>query len=426
MQRDCWGANTQVDGTEETARSVGRAMPALAPVFASMGSAAGWLLAASDALRGGGALAGALCGGAAGAVLARVAGPRAGIARTTGAVLAVSLGGGGVASALTVGALVGPRSAPGAILYGVVRGALLLIPALLVLTAARRAAAARRRSVAWWSEVRRMWRGAAVSIAVSSLAPMLTDLHASAAVRHASLIVAALAALVTAATCIADGVALRRIRAVDEHADELVPADEHALDVAANARLDLGFGDTLLALLAKAPGAYRRGRDRAIALVVGSPTQARRALDEARVRGIGALGLVAAALAGHAYVASPATELTRWVQGCDDGDREACSAAAARLESLGARARAAKLRTIACNWGVQRDCAEIVARQDVSRAAYERSCEDGDSASCRALARTLLTRGDRDARARAENLLDQGCALGDRFACAEVEALGLR
>src|SRR6185436_10758116 len=166
------------------------------------------------------------------------------------------------------------------------------------------------------------------------------------------------AGVVILAILVADVIALRRARrAVAPGLEHKDPADLDP-DAAGAARVDLGLGEDLLARLARSASAYR-GRDRAVALVQGSPSLACAAIRRAIVRGAIGLAVVGAALGAHVAAGAEGVVLAYEERQCREGYFPKCAQAAQRL-----------------------------AWRDVGRtmALYERSCGAAHAPSCVAIA----------------------------------------
>src|SRR5262249_19186108 len=82
----------------------------------------------------------------------------------------------------------------------------------------------------------------------------------------------------------------------------------------------------------------------------------------------------------------------------------------------------------ACSDGIRTSCEWLRARAEPRRRAWEQSCDDGDAASCRALASLLTSHSSSfpsmpgDA-AHAESLLRRACAAGHRTSCEDADRM---
>jgi hypothetical protein len=308
--------------------------PNLALPFAILGASAGWISAgflanplvaqAFPARADLAALCAAGAGAAAGLVVRRmcvgrryayqIEAPDPEARPRTDAVLAhvgVVLGAGAAAGAVVAG-LHKPYGGPA---WGLLSGslaALAFVPVFLaVLSAARRAQRARLGSMVAGSDRRAVWAILATTLALAT-AGALPEWPAAGAQNTAApwpaLLMLAGAALVVGAALLLDRRALRRAEAAllgvsPQRAEEMGAVEQGV------PHLDLGLGEGLAARLARSAAAYR-GRDRALALVQGSPELARAALRRAVLRDAVSLALIAAMAGAHAAASTaPALRL---------------------------------------------------------------------------------------------------------------------
>jgi hypothetical protein len=395
------------DRPREQARAPGRlrpdpmrtrtTIPALAPPFAIVGLAAGWL---SDGLLANplvgiaahnnqlaAAAASAAVGWALGVVLTRRMAARDALGATPlrWPVLCAMVAAGGAAAGCFVGGL--ELGTMNGALTGAGNGALsalAFVPVCaLVLSFARRADRARQGSIVAASDRRAVWGILATALAVTTLAAAADW---PAAQRHAAsepwaaAAMAAGAGLAVLAILLADVAAFARVaRAVRGDLALRDPDDARvADDVPA---LDLGLGEDVRARLTRGAGAYR-SRDRAVALVLGSTGEARGALGWALLRGVVGLSLVAAVASGH-----------RWGRGVDAlvaYDTQRCEHLRSSCYDAGLILSGA---AVALPLPLARP--ERPAAEDVHRAEhlFERACEGGEIRACRALVASLDTHG---------------------------------
>lgn len=221
-----------------------------------------------------------------------------------------------LAAGASAGAIVAALHKPyGGPAWGLLSGSLAaaaFVPIfLVVLAAARRAQRARLGSMVAGSDRRAVWAILATTLALAT-AGALPEWPAAGAQNSAqpwpALLMLAGAALVVGAALLLDRRALRGAEAALQGAAPQ-PADEMDAVTPGVPHLDLGLGDGLAARLARSAAAYR-GRDRALALVQGSPDLARAALRRAVLRGTVSLALIAAMACAHvAATTAPALRL---------------------------------------------------------------------------------------------------------------------
>jgi hypothetical protein len=230
------------------------------------------------------------------------------------------------------------------------------------------------------------------------------------------------AGVVTAWIRVADARALRRARRA--LAPGLAERGTEALDAGAPT-LDLGLGEGLLARIARSASAYR-GRDRAVALVQGSPEHALGALSRAARRGVVGVAVVVAALCAHAVAHTSFVEQVYEEHQCREGFSRRCARAGELLEA-GSPTYAAVLYMRGCDSYDAPACAALSRmypqRGHVAHgaarvmAAQTEACSDGHAYSC-GLAADLFAR--REESTATLVLLRQMCANGDELSCRAV------
>jgi uncharacterized membrane protein len=318
-------------------------------------------------------------------------------------------------------------------LAGAVMGYLCAIPfvpvCLLVLAAARRAQRARLGSIVAGSDRRAVWGILAVTLAVATTEGVV-DWPAAAggdvAMPVAALAMAIGAAVAVGVVLVADARAIRRARRALEPG--LADRGTAAIDPGAPT-IDLGLGDGLLARLARSASAYR-GRDRAVALVQGSPEEAMLALSRAVRRGAASLGVILAVLAAHAAARTHFAHLVYEEHECREGKNRHCSRAA-RLVEPEDPAYAGILYMRGCDNYDAAACADLARIYEqhpgVSHAAalvmlaQTRACLDGRGYAC-GIAADLFSR--RDEPARTAVLLRQLCNIQDTLSCSAIPVSG--
>lgn len=198
---------------------------------------------------------------------------------------------------------------------------------VLVVRAARRAARARMGSLVAASDARAVWCALASAVALLSLTAAIDWPAASATdvapPRFAMTILIAVTAGLFGILC-ADAWGLARVTAVALTAGSMEErAHSDAADAIPNApRVDLGLGSQVRAGLSRR-ARYHEG-ERVVALLLGSPEAARRALRVAVVRDIGACVLAAAIVVMHVVAMGAWAEQTYLKRRCDAGVATAC------------------------------------------------------------------------------------------------------
>jgi hypothetical protein len=395
---------------------------------------AGALLMASAGHRLVSVLACTVIGAVSGAAIGRSSGPDVPLARAAAYAAWISTAA-SVVAALVVGGSCTALGGARGLTFGALEVTAAFGPiAVLLLFGARRIATTRASSLARGVEQRRLWRTVAAIIAVLSLA-RLADWPAS---RGGSLQPPrlALAVAIAAASAIVVLIAAeqrerRRLTRLASFSGAMDPASADDRDVSRDATIDLGFGNAALAMRAASPGAYRRGRDRAVLLLVGSLEAARDALGHATRGGVAALAIAAGTLLAHALAASTDGAIAYHRVRCDGGRDKlgaSCAVVASLLQQKGDLSGAASFHKTACYDGIEASCDWLHALVEPSRRAYESSCEWGDVASCRALA-SLLTGGSTSFPAfqgdigRAERLLRRACSSGSGESCDDADRI---
>jgi hypothetical protein len=300
----------------------------------------------------------------------------------------------------------------------------------VVLAAARRATRARLGSIVAGADRRAVWGILASALAAATLAA-LPDWPASrvweARRPDVALLIAVAAGLVVLVVLGADALALRRLARA---ASGVEPFDPEAIDAGGDPvpSLDLGLGDGVLGRVARGPAAYR-ARDRAVALLLGSPDEARAALRRAVLRGVAGLAMVGLVLYGHALAFGPPGQRVYHEARCEQGAMGSCPRAASLLlGEPGGGGRALVLYERACETGLGESCAAIAdalergeaVPRDARRAAGARlhACDRGHGASCRMVAHGAVAQGwDR-----VRPFLEIGCRWGDAASCTELRA----
>ena len=430
-------------------------IPQLAYPFAVVGAAAGWLsasflgnpivgLAVPGEERYATVAAGAV-GALVGAALTRFCvvhlpwlQARALWVRLASAVLT----GGTVAGALVGAASFGSALGIGSAAVHGFFSAIAFVPVCaLVLAAARRAERARLGSIVAGVDRRAVWAILAAALAVATLAalpgwPASRPEVASSPIdplraRPWPALAMALAALaVTVVFAILDVAALLRVRKA-AGAPDLQERDEAALDGRERAaRLDLGLGAGLAAVVAPSPSAYR-GRERAVSLLLGSVPEARRAIRWALARALFSAAVIGLVLFAHRLAYGPTGTIAYELHRCEKGYLRSCSLAADAMiaahpeESVGA---VLELRRRGCDAMDARSCAQAASMLESAssgsawppeaRALRARGCDAGGARSCGVLAAHLRNEHDEAA---AASLFRRACAWGDAPSCASIE-----
>jgi hypothetical protein len=347
--------------------------------------------------------------------------------RRIGAVLA-----GGTASGAVVATLCDAYGGPTA---GAVSGFFCSIAFVPVCTAvvasARRAQRARLGSLVAGSDRRAVWGILSTALALATLEALL-DWPASAGgevpVPMPALRMVQAAGLVTLAILVADVIALRRTRrAIASGLEHQNPTE---IDAGGEAvpRLDLGLGEDLLARFARSGSAYR-GRDRTLALVLGSPEQATSALRRAIRRGAIGLVVIGAVYGGHAAAHMRLARELYEEYRCEQGQVTRCARAAEIVRQHDLE-KAIALYERACDGSEAASCtaiAELYERgEGVAADPYRalvfhgRACDAGGTASCRIAVNLLDQRGGEAIDGyRRLALLRRACAGGDQVSCHE-------
>jgi hypothetical protein len=325
--------------TREAART-----PSLAPPFAIVGLAAGWLavgvLANPLVYRSNGVnrpLAGLLSAGVGALVGAFLSRPEP--VRTFGAVHDIVwrlvlpvLAGGAVAASIISGLAEGSASRTSeAAVFGVVSAIAMLPICRAVVLAAQRSARARMGSLVARADRRAVWSILATSVGVATLAAAVDWPPARsgwAPWPWVSLGIALAATGVVAAVKLADGRSAKRVRELARESESMDECDpEAAATHAARVRVDLGLGDQARARVDHGAVGYR-DRDRPAALLVGSPEQARVALEAAMRRGTASLVALATVLAAHGLAAGSVAGYLYHSYRCDHLSAQSCREAA--------------------------------------------------------------------------------------------------
>jgi hypothetical protein len=179
--------------------------------------------------------------------------------------------------------------------------------------------------------------------------------------------------------------------------------------------VDLGLGEQVRARVVRTASAYR-GQGRAAALLVGSVREARAAVRRAMAKKLGAVLVVAAAIAAHVLAARPVERVVYYAALCHGGSRLACGMASAMLRERGPEdmPRAAALDSAASADASPRTTARLAAET----LDYTKACYAGESDPCRNSA--ALVHREPDAPWMVAALLQRACEAGDANACAEA------
>jgi hypothetical protein len=296
-------------------------MPSLTLPFAVVGAAAGWLSAGfianplinhfgESGMEGVAALSSAAICAAIGKILPRLCPPQNPFSRNSGNWIRLGVAvllGGGLSGAITSGLMLGsPESMEDGMLLGLCCAAAFLPVCALVLRAARRAERARLGSIVADADRREVWGILVACLAVATLAALPDWKAAAWGSVPLPLVATAMAlgtGLATAALLSTDKRALESIARATE-GFEASPKDGDELVASTSVpKVDLGLGDDLFAKLSRHAAAYRN-RDRAVALVVGSPDLAEAAIRKAVRRGVLSLFLCGAVLTVHGAAAA--------------------------------------------------------------------------------------------------------------------------
>jgi hypothetical protein len=185
-------------------------------------------------------------------------------------------------------------------------------------------------------------------------------------------------------------------------------------------KLDLGIGDEVSARHARGATAYR-DHDREIAFVIGSPSEAKIALDRAIRRGAVGLGISALVIAAHAISLGPWLRLPYTDALCKRRDFAGCMAQARLIAANDpVDPRIGPLFVHGCDPTQRVTCDPIVAwftanpalaRDDSALHALDETCASGHASSCAALA------GVTSNQPRVESLRRRACRLGHIPSC---------
>ncbi len=316
------------------------------------------------------------------------------------AVLTAGMLAGGLASVL-FDAYHGPVMAA---LGGLACAAAFVPVCLAVLGAARRAQRARLGSLVAASDRRAVWGILATTVSVTTLGALPNWVAADAGDVPSQLPVTgmlAASALGIAGILVADLWSLRRAKRTRAPDVVAKSASEVASTDTATPRLDLGLGDDVAARVARPQSAYR-GRERAVALILGSPDLSIHELRRAARRG--ALGLVAVAVVAglHLLANTGPAHLAFDKARCDAFDSRACARVADRVRLLDPE-QALTLYSKACSSSSVDSCV-MAANLYETRAA-------GSMAFGERLP------GDPKAGALAKQMFQRACRYGDRRGC---------
>lgn len=299
-------------------------MPSLALPFAVLGAAAGWLSAGFianpmtlwgyEGLNGPAALCGAVVTGIMGSVLTRWCRPkrlfsRVDVGRIRLALLVIA---GGMLTGGITAALLVPYNGSGR--DGVLLGLLCALPFIplcaIVLEAARRAERARMGSIVAAADRREVWSILMSCVPVATLAALpdwISFARGQTSPPAAAVFMVLSAAVLMTALLAANKKAVANVAKVMEGVE--APGEDAEIDAGAPVpKVDLGLGDDLFAKLTRHAAAYRN-RDRAVALVVGSPARATEALRRAMRRNKVGLAICAAALLCHGATALRSSQI---------------------------------------------------------------------------------------------------------------------
>ncbi len=316
------------------------------------------------------------------------------------AVLVAGVLAGGLASVL-FDAYHGPGMAA---LGGLACAAAFVPVCLAVLGAARRAQRARLGSLVAASDRRAVWGILATTVSVTTLGALPNWVAADAGDVASQLPVVgmlAVSAVGIAAILAADLLSLRRAKKTRAPDVVAKSASEVASSDTATPRLDLGLGDDIAARVARPQSAYR-GRERAVALILGSPALSIRELTRAARRG--ALGLLAVAAVAtlHVLANTGPAHLAFDKARCDAFDSRACARVADRVLLLD-QAHALTLYSKACS------------SSSVDSCLMAASLYESRAAGSMAFGERLP--GDPKAGALAKQMFQRACRYGDRRGC---------
>lgn len=320
-------------------------MPRLAPPFALVGAAAGWLIATFfdnpllDRVPNEAAPWAALCAAAVGALIGHRLQRRTGAdepylpAVNVGLRVAAHVVLGGVLCGGLLGVLIyeTEQGLYSGLLAGLLGGAAFVPVAVVVVSAARRAERARLGSLVARADHRELWSVMLAALAASTVFALL-DWPAGLP-PYAALALVAVSLLASLHLLIIDARAQRALRRA-AHAAERMERRERTLDegeaLPAVPALDLGLGAEVHAELVQDGFAYR-ARAREAALLLGNLDEARAALRRAlRVKGT-ALGVAALMLGAHAAAATRSASIAYHQEVCARGSDAACARVALAL-----------------------------------------------------------------------------------------------
>ena len=273
-----------------------------------------------------------------------------------------------------------------------------------VLSFARRAQRARLGSLVAASDRRAVWGILATTVSVTTLGALPNWVAADAGDVASQLPVVgmlAVSALGIAAILAADLLSLRRAKKTRAPDVVAKSASEVASSDTATPRLDLGLGDDIAARVARPQSAYR-GRERAVALILGSPALSIRELTRAARRG--ALGLLAVAAVAtlHVLANTGPAHLAFDKARCDAFDSRACARVADRVLLLD-QAHALTLYSKACS------------SSSVDSCLMAASLYESRAAGSMAFGERLP--GDPKAGPLAKQMFQRACRYGDRRGC---------
>lgn len=301
----------------------------------------------------------------------------------------------GAASGAAIAAVCDAYNSPAIGALGGALFALAFIPVCAaVILAARRAQRARLGSIVAGSDRRAVWGILVTALAIATLQVALNWPAASAGDIPSpwpALGILAMAAIILLAILLADVGALRRAR--QALVPGLAPRDpeEAAHDDSAASRVDLGLGDAVAARLSRSASAYR-GRDRTLALVRGDPAQALLALRKAIRRGVVGLAVIAGAAGVHGAADSDLARALFDQHRCEKYDYQACARTGERYRATDMELSVAYLMQ-ACEGSEGQSCVTLAemyengqggeASESLALMNYERACDAGVSAACR-------------------------------------------
>lgn len=276
---------------------------------------------------------------------------------------------------------------------------------LAVVAAARRAQRARMGSLVAESDRRAVWGILAMTLSVATLwgLPIWPAAEAGAPVNPwPAAILLGCAALAIAIIAALDASALRRARLALSRDLTARDGGETGAEDTRIPRVDLGLGSDVAAEIQRPNAAYR-GRDRAVALVIGSPDRALSALRRAVARGVAGVVLALGIAALHGVATSSRVQLAYDDALCDAFDFKACARVAAAVQAKSPM-RALDLYSRACSLESTGSCRSAATMLDAWANGEERP-----NAIWHATPNAL--------RAHANQLYQRGCRYGDGEAC---------